>query len=228
MNKPNYLYGIIGLLVGLFIGYVGTNQINGTLRPADRDGNSAATSNALPPDHPPTGDSAGDAASDSSGTMMSNKSGSQSGGSGAVQWSAPKRWEAKPASGMRAATYLIPAAKGDSEGAECTVFENLGGGVQGNITRWIGQFENPDGAPNQNKEAINGLTVTTVDVSGTFKGGGQAMGQSSGPKTGYRLLGAIVEGPEGDVFFKMTGPAKTIAAAQGEFQAMLKSLKKSK
>src|SRR5262249_48149986 len=119
MNKPNYLYGIIGLLVGLFIGYVGTNQINRTLRPADRNGDSAATSKALPRDHPPTGDSAGDAASDSSGTMMSNKSGSQSGGSGAVKWSAPRRWEAKPAGGMRAATYLIPAAKGDSEGAEC-------------------------------------------------------------------------------------------------------------
>jgi len=228
MNKPNYLYGIIGLLVGLFIGYVGTTQINTTLRPADRNGNSAVTSNALPPDHPPTGGSSGDAESASSGTMMSSKSGGQGGGSGAVKWTAPTRWDAKPAGGMRAATYLIPAAKGDSEGAECAVFENLGGGVQDNISRWIGQFEKPDGAPNQSQGTINGLTVTTVEVSGTFKGGGQMMGQSSGPKTGYRLLGAIVEGPEGDVFFKLTGPAKTVAAAQGEFQAMLKSLKKSK
>jgi len=68
--------------------------------------------------------------------------------------------------------------------------------------------------------------VTTVDVSGTFKGGGPMMGQSGAPKSGYRLLGAIVEGPEGNVFFKLTGPAKTVAAAQDEFQAMLKSLKK--
>jgi hypothetical protein len=127
---------------------------------------------------------------------------------------------------MRAATYIVPAAKGDSEGAECAVFVNLGGGVQANITRWIGQFENTDGAPNQKSETINGLQVTTVDVSGTFKGGGPMMGQSSGPKDGYRMLGAIVEGPEGDVFFKLTGPAKTVAAAHDEFQAMLKSLKK--
>jgi len=127
---------------------------------------------------------------------------------------------------MRAATYIVPAAKGDSEGAECAVFVNLGGGVQANITRWIGQFETTDGAPKQKSETINGLQVTTVDVSGTFKGGGPMMGQSSGPKAGYRLLGAIVEGPEGDVFFKLTGPAKTVAAAQDEFQAMLKSLKK--
>ena len=128
---------------------------------------------------------------------------------------------------MRAATYLIPAAQGDSEGAECAVFENLGGGVQANITRWIGQFEKTDAEPNQKKETINGLPVTTVDVTGIFKGGGPMMGgQQSGPKNGYRLLGAIVEGPDGDVFFKLTGPAKTVAAAQEEFQTMLKSLKK--
>ena len=163
---------------------------------------------------------------DSSGSSTSASVAPGSQGSGPVKWAPPSRWEAKPASGMRAATYIIPAAKGDSEGGECAVFVNLGGGVQANITRWIGQFEKTDGAPNQKSETINGLPVTTVDVSGTFKGGGPMMGQSSGPKAGYRLLGAIVEGPEGDVFFKLTGPAKTVAAAHDDFQAMLKSLKK--
>jgi hypothetical protein len=153
-------------------------------------------------------------------------SGGRSEGAGPVKWTAPSRWDAKPASGMRAATYNIPAAKGDSEGAECAVFANLGGGVEANINRWIGQFEKTDGSPNQKKETINGLPVTTVDVSGTFKGGGPMMGQSGGPKAGYRLLGAIVEGPEGDVFFKLTGPAKTIASAESEFQAMIKSIRK--
>jgi hypothetical protein len=73
---------------------------------------------------------------------------------------------------------------------------------------------------------INGLIVTTVDVSGIFKGGGAMMGSTSGPKTSYRLLGAIAQGPEGEIYFKLTGPAKTIAAAQGEFQTMLQSIKK--
>lgn len=146
--------------------------------------------------------------------------------SGSVRWTAPARWETKPASGMRAATYIIPAAEGDSEGAECAVFVNLGGGVQANITRWIGQFEKTEGPPSQKSETINELPVTTVDLSGTYKGGGPMIGQPSMSKAGYRLLGAIVEGPEGDIFFKLTGPAKTVAAAQDEFQAMLKSLKK--
>lgn len=148
-----------------------------------------------------------------------------------IKWTPPPRWEAKPGGGMRAATYLIPAAKGDTEGAECAIFLNIGGGVDANINRWIGQFEQPDGSSSeakskQKKEAVNGLPVTMVDLTGTFAGGGMAMGQPSGKKPDYRLLGAIVEGPTGEVFFKLTGPAKTIAAAQGEFQAMVKSVKR--
>jgi tetratricopeptide (TPR) repeat protein len=55
MNKPNFLYGIIGLLAGLIIGYIGTNYINQTYRPAATAGGPAAASNTLPPDHPQTG-----------------------------------------------------------------------------------------------------------------------------------------------------------------------------
>jgi hypothetical protein len=132
---------------------------------------------------------------------------------------------------MRFATYLIPAAGGDSEGAECSVFMNIGGGVDANIKRWIGQFEQADGSSSESKavrkkETINGFSVTTVDLTGTFAGGGMTMGQPTTKKPGYRLLGAIVESPQGEVFFKLTGPAKTVAAAQGEFQSLLKSLKK--
>jgi hypothetical protein len=43
-------------------------------------------------------------------------------------------------------------------------------------------------------------------------------------KPGYRLLGAIVEAPEGPVFFKLTGPAKTVAVAKADFEKMLSSL----
>jgi hypothetical protein len=67
-----------------------------------------------------------------------------------------------------------------------------------------------------------------IDLTGTYKGGGAMMNPGAppaAPKTGYRLLGAIVEGKSGPVYFKLTGPAKTIAAAQADFQKMLASLK---
>jgi hypothetical protein len=142
----------------------------------------------------------------------------------------PAGWQNGPEKPMRTATYLIPAAKGDSDGGECAVFMNIGGGVDANIQRWIGQFEQPDGSPSdskakQKKETINGFSVTTVDLTGIFKGGGMAMGQTPAKKTGYRLLGAIVETPQGEVFFKLTGPEKTITAAQPGFQSLLKSIK---
>jgi hypothetical protein len=147
-----------------------------------------------------------------------------------VKWTPPARWQTGPEKPMRAATYLIPAASGDSEGAECAVFMNIGGGVDANLKRWVGQFEQPDGSSSdakaqRKKETINGFPVTMVDLNGTFTGGGVAMGGPATKKAGYRLLGAIVETPQGEVFFKLTGPAKTVAAAQGEFQSLLKSLK---
>jgi len=150
---------------------------------------------------------------------------------GGVSWTPPSRWESKPGSGMRAATYTIPAAAGDSEAAECAVFKNIGGGVQANIKRWIDQFTQADGSSSeskakQKKETINGLSVTTVDLTGTYNGGMAMMGGANAKKTGYRLLGAIVESPQGEIFFKLTGPEKTVTAAQSEFRSLLSSIKK--
>jgi len=135
---------------------------------------------------------------------------------------------------MRAATYQVPSAAGDPEGGECAVFyfgPGQGGGVQANIDRWIAQFEQPDGKPSADRakhgrETIGGLSVTKIDLSGTFLGGGPAMGAGSAKKPGYRLLGAIVEAPEGPVFFKLTGPSNTVRSAEKEFEGMLASLKK--
>ncbi len=154
----------------------------------------------------------------------------QSSAPGGVKWTAPSGWKTGPDKPMRAATYLIPAAAGDSDGAECAVFTNIGGGVDANIKRWVGQFEQTDGSSSeakakQKKETVNGFPVTTVDLTGTFSGGGMAMGQPTTKKPGYRLLGAIVETPQGEVFFKMTGPVKTVTSAQSDFQSLLKSLK---
>jgi tetratricopeptide (TPR) repeat protein len=73
MNKPNYLYGIIGLLAGLIIGYIGTVNINQAYRPEATAGGPAAASNELPPDHPPTG--APGATGDSSGATSGASNG---------------------------------------------------------------------------------------------------------------------------------------------------------
>jgi hypothetical protein len=151
---------------------------------------------------------------------------------GGIKWAAPAAWKAPPQRPMRAATYTVPKAAGDAEDGECAVFyfgPGQGGGVDANIKRWIGQFDAPGGGPadklaKTSKSTVNGLPVTRIDLAGTYKPSSGPMMQASGSKPGYRLLGAIVEGPEGAVFFKFTAPAKTAAAQQAAFEALLKSV----
>ncbi len=73
---------------------------------------------------------------------------------------------------------------------------------------------------------VAGLRVTRAQVGGTYLAPGGPMMQSTGKRPGYRLLGAIAEGPEGNVFFKLTGPAATVAAAEPAFDALVVSLHK--
>jgi len=130
---------------------------------------------------------------------------------------------------VRAATYMIPSAAGDPTSAECVVYffgAGKGGSVEANLDRWKGQILAPGGKPSDAKIAkrtIHGLPVTTIDASGDYTGMGRPMAPSKSVQKNYRLLGAIVEGPGGNVLIKSTGPAKTIAASQAEFEQLLNS-----
>ena len=149
---------------------------------------------------------------------------------GGVSWTAPKAWEPGPGSSWRVVTYKVAAAAGDSEGAEVAVFyfgEGKGGGTQANIERWLGQFQPEKGAPPAPKPTtskVNGMNVTVVTTEGTYASG--MPGGAMTPKSGWALRGAVVEAPEGSVFFKMVGPKKTVARATAEFDALLRTLRK--
>jgi hypothetical protein len=150
------------------------------------------------------------------------------GSAGGVRWTVPAGWETAAERPMRAATYSIPGASG-AEAGECGVFffgRGQGGSVEDNLARWKSQFEPPsDAKPVQ--RTVNGLKVHEIDVSGTYTSPGGPMMQSQGKKPGWRLLGAIIEAPDGLVFFKATGPAATMAKAEKDFQALVKSVSKA-
>ena len=147
---------------------------------------------------------------------------------GGIQWTVPARWTAGAGSAMRVATYSVPGAKAAPAG-ECAVFffgPGQGGSVDENVARWAKQFE---GAPAAQKKAVTsaaGLRVTRAEVAGTYLAPGGPMMQSTGKRPGYRLLGAIIEAPGGNVFFKLTGEAATVAAAQPDFDALVASVRK--
>ena len=150
-----------------------------------------------------------------------------------VVWTPPLRWVSQGSRLMRIVTYRVPAAEGDLEDGECAVFyfgSGRGGTVQANLKRWIRQFEQPggtssEGAAKIKQQAISSLNVTTVDLSGTYLASAGPVSPVKERKLGYRLLGAIVDAPQGNLFFKFTGPAPTVAASAEEFQAMLQSLR---
>jgi len=151
-----------------------------------------------------------------------------------LKWTTPTAWKTEGARPMRAATYTIPPTAGDTASAECVVYffgAGQGGSVEANLDRWKGQMLTPGGKPADAKIAkrtIHGLAVTTIDASGDYSGMGGPMASSKSLQNNYRLLGAIVEGPGGNVFIKFTGPAKTIAASQSEFEQLLNSFDKEK
>lgn len=148
-----------------------------------------------------------------------------------VAWTVPQGWEEQGARAMRAASYTI---RTNREGtAECAVFyfgTGQGGGIQANIDRWIHQFAQTDGSISTERAHTShaeksGWSLTTVDVSGSYTGGMGPASQSQEPQPGYRMLAAIIEGPEGPVFFKLTGPEAVVQASVSDFNTLLDSLR---
>lgn len=153
---------------------------------------------------------------------------------GGVRWEVPDAFVTeRPASSMRAAQYRVPRASGDDQDAQITVFyfgPGQGGAVQDNIDRWVGQVTQPDGRPSSevartDRRTVNGMQVTTVTVEGRLGGGGMPGMPPTPSIENGQLLGAIVEGPNGPVFFKMTGPTATVTAARGAFDELIGSFR---
>jgi hypothetical protein len=129
---------------------------------------------------------------------------------------------------MRVATYSIPPSSAGSETGECAVFyfgKSEGGDVEANMKRWIGQFE-ASGDPVRTSQSVDGMNVSMIDLSGTYLASAGPMMAAGERKEGYRLLGAIVEAPDGSVFFKLTGPEETIRSGEGEFETLVQSFEK--
>jgi hypothetical protein len=153
---------------------------------------------------------------------------------GGIRWTAPAEWNAGAPRPMRAASYSVAQVAGDQGIAECIVNyfgPGQGGGIEANIERWRGQVQGPDGKPapaNVAKRTVHGLPVVVIDTSGSYTGLGGPLAGSAKPVPGYRLLGAIVEGPGGTVFFKFTGPSKTIARHEKNFNALLASIERDR
>jgi len=171
----------------------------GDMQPSDKAG-------TLPPNHPPIGGAA----------AMHAPTPSASEDPPALTWKVPDGWqEAKNPSAMRLATYQAPG------GVEVSV-SRAGGTTDANIQRWVGQFDDV-GREVHAEKTVHGVHVVSVDVAGTYVGGG--MSGKTEPLRSWAMVGAVLESRSPPYFFKMTGPAAAVRAAQPAFDRLVDSIK---
>jgi hypothetical protein len=145
---------------------------------------------------------------------------------GPVGFDLPEGWQDHPpTSSMRIAQARIP---GDGGPAEMVVFyfgPGQGGGTQANLQRWIGQMQVAAGTqPEEDSFQVGDLTVTHVTVHGTLLPSGMGTGPTE-PQPDSMLMGAVVEGPGGPWFFKVTGPEATLESQRDTFLEMLHTVR---
>lgn len=147
---------------------------------------------------------------------------------GGFVFAAPQGWElGQPSSPMRKAE--LKAADPKSKAVAETVFFHFGPGQGGtaadNIARWKGQVTDLAKEKVEEKD-FAGTKVTLVRFEGTYQSG-----MPGGPKTpqpGTVLLGAILEGPQGNVFVRLTGPSALVGTLEKDFAAMIETGAKNK
>ncbi|SYZ72585.1 conserved exported hypothetical protein [Candidatus Zixiibacteriota bacterium] len=154
-----------------------------------------------------------------------------------VTFRPPSVWKDLGPSGMRQADYMYGPAEGDSEAANMAVFyfgATSGGAVGSNIERWIGQMSMPDGsdphkAAKTTDFSVDGMPAHLVELNGTYNMsmGGPMMGGETVPKPNYKMAAVVLETPQGNLFFKLTGPEKTADEMAEAFKAMIMDVKKS-
>jgi hypothetical protein len=155
---------------------------------------------------------------------------------GAVSIEAPAAWKrVQPKSGMVETEFAILSEGNAADGGplppgRMTVM-GAGGSVEANIERWYGQFSQPDGGSTKDKSStktlkVAGRDVTLVDIAGTYKDspGGPFAGGKAIDRPEYRMLAAIVEGPDGSYFLKFYGPAATVEKHADGFRKMIEGM----
>ena len=154
--------------------------------------------------------------------------------SGTLHFVPAPTWKPRPpASSMRVAEFVVPRVAGDPEDAEVIVyfFGGSGGSVDANIERWVGQFQTPGGrsvpTPKRTTSTSGSLTVTAIDVGGTYIAQVRPGSDERFNKPDFRMWAAVVETPKGPYFVKLTGPKQTVAQTltSGEFDGFMKSLR---
>jgi len=151
---------------------------------------------------------------------------------GSITFTTPQGWQTRAAaSSMRVAEFVLPGPAGSGQDAELVVyfFGGSGGSVDANIQRWLGQMQQPDGRASadvavRDVRTINGLKVSTLDLSGTYVAEVRPGATERHNSPDYRMRTAVIEAPKGPYYVKLVGPSKTVATWNESFNEFLRSI----
>lgn len=133
-----------------------------------------------------------------------------------LQAAAPDGWtQVTPDNQMRLAQF-------EAGNATVTVSQ-AGGSTDANIDRWLGQFVDQYGQPNdpadRYERTVAGFDATVIETFGAYLEG--AMFGTPQRRENYGLVGAVIETPGASTFIKMTGPEVDIEEQREAFDRFL-------
>jgi len=139
-----------------------------------------------------------------------------------------------PASKMRAAQAELPGPSKESGPAELTVYffgKGQGGDTAANVARWKAQVERPEGLSEadhakETRREVAGWPVTVIEMRGRYLGSRFPGQPEPTPIDDARLLGVIIEHPDGNWFIKVAGPRATMDHHAKSLEAMIAGIEK--
>lgn len=137
----------------------------------------------------------------------------------------PTSWVwTKPSVQFRTLQYAVAGEADSTKAAELVIsvfLEGDGGPLDANIARWRSQFRQGDTSPEPKLSdlEVGPLKVKFIELEGDY----MAMGAAAA-KRDFSQIGAIVQAPGRNVFFRLIGPKETVEANRADFTKMIEGL----
>lgn len=143
--------------------------------------------------------------------------------------------EETPTSRLRAAQAALPAPAAGGPAAELTVYhfgKEQGGDAAANVARWKDQVERPEGLSaeehaKETRREVAGLPVTMLEMRGRYLGSRFPGQPEPTPIDDARLVGVIIEHPDGNWFIKVAGARATMDHHAKSIEAMIAGIERA-
>jgi hypothetical protein len=151
---------------------------------------------------------------------------------GDLKFTIPSKWKIVPVeSPSRGGQWRVPPLHGDGDGGEVVAFyfgPGVGGTAKDNLESWIGTMFNAEGNPAAAEikhHVTGGFKISQVVVFGTYNQVISLPGVPPAHQANYGLLGAVIENPQGNIYWRFTGPEALITATLPLFKKIVDSVK---